>query len=82
MHCEHGVIAICDATFPLIHKRVPTCVSALYFGQDTRIYRYCKRQILLPNLKPVWIYAKNTIASTTKDTKTCKTKGVYKVWFK
>jgi hypothetical protein len=24
-HCEQGAITICDATFPLIHKRVPTC---------------------------------------------------------
>jgi hypothetical protein len=45
------------------------------------VYRYCKRQILLPNFKPVWIYAKNTIAfwvyslpSPTKVTKTCKNK--------
>jgi hypothetical protein len=58
-HCEHGVITICDATFPFNHKRVPTCFSALYFGQNDEVYRYCKRQILFPNFKPIWIYAKS-----------------------
>jgi hypothetical protein len=28
-HCDHGLITICDATFPLIHKQVPSCTSAL-----------------------------------------------------
>jgi hypothetical protein len=80
-HCEHGIITICDATFPLIHKRVPTCASVLYFGQNAEVYRYGKRQILFPNFEPVWIYAKSTIAfwvyslpSPTKVTKTCKNK--------
>jgi hypothetical protein len=49
-HCEHGVITICGVIFSLIYKRVPTCISALYFGQNAEVYRYCKRQILFPKL--------------------------------
>jgi hypothetical protein len=57
--CNHGLITICDATFPLIHKRIPSCASAIYFGQEGIVHNFCKKLILQKNFKPVWIYAKN-----------------------
>jgi hypothetical protein len=80
--CNHGLITICDATFPLIHKRIPSCASALYFGQEGIVHNFCKKLILQKNFKPIWIYAKNknsfwiySLPTTTHLTKTCKING-------
>jgi hypothetical protein len=83
--CEHGLITICEANFPLIHKRVPSCMSALYFGQINVAYTLCRKLILQENFKPVWIYAKNknafwvySLPAPTRVTKTCKVNGTTK----
>jgi hypothetical protein len=80
-HCDHGLITICDAIFPLIHKQVPSCTSALYFGQDKVVHDFCRKLILQENFKPLWIYARNknaswvySLPSTTRVTKNCKVK--------
>ncbi|KDR16988.1 hypothetical protein L798_09317 [Zootermopsis nevadensis] len=81
-NCKHGLLTICDATFPLIHKRVGSCTSALYFGQDEVAHDFCRKLILRPNFKPVWIYAKGkmpfwvySLPTSTRVTKTCKVNG-------
>jgi hypothetical protein len=81
-NCEHGLITICEANFPLIHKRVSSCMSALYFGHSKVAYILCRKLILQENFKPVWIYAKNknafwvySLPAPTRVTKTCKVNG-------
>jgi hypothetical protein len=81
-NCEQGLLTICEANFPLIHKRVPSCMSALYFGQSKVAYTFCRKFILQENFKPVWIYANNknafwvySLPAPTRVTKTCKVNG-------
>lgn len=45
-NCQRGLLTICDATFPLIHKRVGSCTSELHFGQDEVAHDFCYDQIL------------------------------------
>jgi hypothetical protein len=56
--CKQGLFAICEATFPFIHKTRALCSSALYFGQTEVAHATCRKFILNENFSPVWLVAK------------------------
>jgi hypothetical protein len=39
--CQQGLFAICEATFPFIHKTRASCSAALYFGQTEVAHTTC-----------------------------------------
>jgi hypothetical protein len=80
--CQLGIVAICAATFPLIHKTRASCSSALYFGQETLIHQNCRKVILGENFNPVWIYVRGvhpfwiySLPSAITVTKNCRSNG-------
>jgi hypothetical protein len=82
LQCQLGLMAICDATFPFIHKTRASCSSALYFGQADLVYENCQKRILKENFNPVWLYVKGiypfwiySLPSPIIVTKTCKING-------
>jgi hypothetical protein len=56
--CKQGLFAICEATFPFIHKIRASCSSALYFGQPEFAHRYYRKLILSKDFNPLWLQAK------------------------
>jgi hypothetical protein len=56
--CKQGLFAICEATFPFIHKTRASCSSVLYFGQTEVAHATCRKCIHNENFSPVWLVAK------------------------
>ncbi|PNF23241.1 hypothetical protein B7P43_G17645 [Cryptotermes secundus] len=81
--CKLGIFAICEATFPFIHKTRASCSSALYFGQAESAHDLCRKHILNENFNPVWLQAKGphlfwiykVLPSPTVVAKKCKVNG-------
>jgi hypothetical protein len=80
--CQLGLFAICEATFPFIHKTRASCSSALYFGQAEFVHQNCRKFILQKNFTPVWLHVKGiypfwiySLPSTIVVTKSCKING-------
>ncbi|PNF31400.1 hypothetical protein B7P43_G04086, partial [Cryptotermes secundus] len=80
--CKLGIFAICEATFPFIHKTRASCSSALYFGQAELAHDLCRKHILNENFNPAWLQAKGphpfwiySLPSPTVVTKKCKVNG-------
>jgi hypothetical protein len=80
--CQLGLFAICEATFPFIHKTRASCSSALYFGQAEFAHQNCRKFILQENFNPVWLHVKGihpfwiySLPSTIVVTKSCKING-------
>jgi hypothetical protein len=78
--CQLGLFAICEATFPFIHKTRASCSSAFYFGQVEFAHQNCRKIILRENFNPVWLHVKGihpfwiySLPSTIVVTKSCKT---------
>jgi hypothetical protein len=81
-HCQLGLFAICETTFPFIYKTRASCSSALYFGQAELAHENCRKFILKENCNPVWLQAKGiypfwiySLPSPTVVTKKCKENG-------
>jgi hypothetical protein len=53
--CQLVLIAICEATFPFVHKIRASCSSALYFCQEEFAHEICRKVILKENSNPVWL---------------------------
>jgi hypothetical protein len=45
-NCQKGLFAVCEAEFPLYHKRTPSCSVALYFGKHDLAHAHCDKVIL------------------------------------
>jgi hypothetical protein len=80
--CKQGWFAICDTTFPFIHKTQASCSSTLYFGQTEVAHTTCQKFILNENFSPVWLVAKGihplwiySLPSTMMIAKKCKVNG-------
>jgi hypothetical protein len=56
--CRRDLFAICEATFPFIHKTRASCSSTLYFGQAEFAHKNCRKLILHESFNPVWLLAK------------------------
>jgi hypothetical protein len=53
--CRVGILTVCEANFPFIHKSRASCSSALYFGQFDMVHELCQKFILKENFTPVWL---------------------------
>ena len=80
--CQEKLFTVCEAQFPLYHKRTPSCSGALYFGKSELAHENCNKVIIRKTFKPVWIHYKGTqsfwiysLPVSMKVTKTCTANG-------
>ena len=80
--CQEGLFTVCEARFPLYHKRTPSCSGDLYSGKSELASEHCSKVILRKTSKPVWMHYKGTLSFwiyslpvSMKVTKTCRVNG-------